>query len=140
MAVPPAPPLPGDALLEIFIHPASVPPNRVCDPTNKFSDGRRLEALGKSLVELAYRDVMQTKWPRSSATEISALVNSTISGFMERAVHAYQWKNAVRGRPPSLDAESREEAGRIFCTYAGAVHVEYGYERLRGWIDALTTI
>ncbi|KAI9060807.1 hypothetical protein FKP32DRAFT_1605297 [Trametes sanguinea] len=152
MAVPPAPELPGDALLEIFIHPASLPPNRPLDPGSKFSDGIRLKTLGKPMVECAYHDVMQAQWPRSTPAELTGLVNSTIGGFMQKAVHAYRWMDAVRGRPSNIDPESREilapigltryhqEAERIFYTYAGAVHVEYGYGRLRAWIASLIHI
>ena len=63
MVIPIAPALPGDALLEIFVHPASIPASRQVDPANKFSDSRRLAVLGQQMTELAYMDVMNEKWP-----------------------------------------------------------------------------
>ncbi|KAH9847753.1 hypothetical protein C2E23DRAFT_863124 [Lenzites betulinus] len=138
MLIPPAPEIPSDAYLEVFVHPSGVP---YVDPTSRFSNvNRRLEELGRKMVDLAYMDVMFTQWPRSLANELSTLVTVTENGFMERAVTTYQWKSLIRGAPPGIDKESTEESIRIFRTYAGAVHVAHGYDVLRDWIKALATI
>ncbi|KAI0631395.1 hypothetical protein C8Q77DRAFT_1126546 [Trametes polyzona] len=140
--VPRAPELPGEAFLEIFIHPdgplqsAGAP-----DPGNKFASGRHLEQLGKSMAEMAYMDVLFNDWPHADGGHLSALFQSTINSFMEKVVNAYRWKDRVRGCPPGLDIMSDpEESYRLFRTYAGAVHVEHGYDVLRAWIKALMAI
>ncbi|KAI0824391.1 hypothetical protein BC628DRAFT_1445775 [Trametes gibbosa] len=147
MHVPPAPQLPSEAHLEVFIHPDGPFHSPSVDPTNKFSNAdRRLEELGRKMVDLAYMDVMFTEWPRSIADELHPLVSVTSNGFMERAVATYGWKGQIRASPPNVDIQSPElminvqESIRIFRTYAGAVHIAHGYEVLRDWIRALTTI
>ncbi|KAI8977744.1 hypothetical protein BD414DRAFT_524369 [Trametes punicea] len=139
MAIPPAPQLPGEALLEIFVHPDSLPHNCGLDDGNQFSDGRRLEVLGERMAKAAYMDVMCTKWPNVNTTQLTTLVDSTISGFMVKVVNTYRWREAVHGCPPHL-VQGHEEAHRLFKTYAGAVHIQYGFQRLRDWIAALTEI
>ncbi|KAH9895653.1 hypothetical protein C8Q73DRAFT_445341 [Cubamyces lactineus] len=139
MAVPTAPALPGEALLEIFVHPASIPATQQIDPTNKFSDGKRLAVLGQSMVELAYMDVMHEKWPNVETVQLQTLVNSTINGFMEKSTNAYRWKERVCGWPRNVNIlHDHEEAYRLFRAYAGAVYVEYGYDVLKKWIKDLT--
>ncbi|KAJ8481814.1 hypothetical protein ONZ51_g5757 [Trametes cubensis] len=141
MPIPTAPALPGDALLEIFVHPASIPANQQTDPNNKFSDGRRLAFLGQKMTELAYMDAMSEKWPNVQAIQLQTLVNSTIHGFMEKCVNAYRWKERVRGFPQNVDIlHDHEEAYRLFRAYAGAVYVEHGYDILKSWIKDLTLL
>ncbi|KAI0367083.1 hypothetical protein BV20DRAFT_1001090 [Pilatotrama ljubarskyi] len=141
MVVPPAPQLPGEAALEIFVHPQASSAHHALDPDNKFSDGRRLEILGQKMTGLAYMDAMYRQWPNVGAAQLTILCNTTINGFMEKAVRAYRWKERVIGCPPHINLmKSNEEAHRLFRTYAGAVYVEHGYERLRDWVTALTSI
>ncbi|KAI9060806.1 hypothetical protein FKP32DRAFT_1632256 [Trametes sanguinea] len=138
--IPPAPELPGDARLEVFVHPAGLPPNRPLEEDNKFSDARRLEYLGMQMSELAYMDVLKSRWPQATAPQLTTLVRSRINGLMERTVDAYRWRDQVRGCPQSVDKNSPQEAHRLFRTYAGAVHVEYGYKVLRDWLAALDRV
>ncbi|KAI0354531.1 hypothetical protein OH77DRAFT_1426129 [Trametes cingulata] len=141
MVVPPAPELPGEAILEVFVHPEAPSAHRALDPSNKFSDARRLEMLGQTMTELAYMDAMHRLWPNVGAEQLTLLFNTTINGFMEKAVRTYRWKERVVGCPQHINLmESAEEAHRIFRTYAGAVHVQHGYEKLRDWVIALTSI
>ncbi|KAI0668156.1 hypothetical protein C8Q78DRAFT_1174447 [Trametes maxima] len=139
--IPPEPRLPGEALLEVFVYPGSLPPNRPLEPDNRFSDARRLEILGKSLVELVYMDIQRGRQPGANAQQLTVLVNSRIRGFMERTVAAYKWKDRVRGYPETFDRNSpQQESHRLFWTFAGAVHVAYSYEELKKWISALDVV
>lgn len=67
--VPPAPRLPGEAALEIFVYPGSMP-NRPLEETNKFSDSGRLEFLGHQMTSAAYTDVMAQRWPAASGEQL----------------------------------------------------------------------
>lgn len=69
--IPPAPTLPGEALIEIFVHPAALPPQRPLEEDNKFSDARRLEYLGGKMSELVYMDMMRARWPRATAPQLT---------------------------------------------------------------------
>ncbi|KAI9060805.1 hypothetical protein FKP32DRAFT_1595131 [Trametes sanguinea] len=136
--VPPAPALPGEALLEIFIYPdPAFAANRALDESNKFSDTARLEYLGRKATELVYMDLLRTRWPHSSAEQLQGMVDNGFNALLERAASAYQWSQRVHGYPVGFDRNSPQESRRLFCVYAGAVHVEYGYERLKGWVAEL---
>ncbi len=67
--VPPAPRLPGEAALEIFVYPGSLP-GRALEETNKFSDSGRLQYLGRMMSAAAYTDVMAQRWPAASAEQL----------------------------------------------------------------------
>ncbi|KAI0773079.1 hypothetical protein BD413DRAFT_711192 [Trametes elegans] len=143
MNIPPQiPELPVEAHLEIFLQWSGHSEN--LDPHNKFSNGRRLEVLGREMAEVAYLDIMNKRWPRVTAEQLIILINATLHGLMEKAVLAYDWKHRVRviGNPPReyLDLQSAQESHRLFRTYAGAVYVEHGYDILRDWISALTAL
>ncbi|KAI0631397.1 hypothetical protein C8Q77DRAFT_1126557 [Trametes polyzona] len=136
-SVPPAPALPGDARLEIFVYPFGISQNRPLEEGNRFSDCHRLQYLGRIMVSAAYHDAMAQRWPSASAEQLKGMVETTLDGFMETHAAAYRWSDMVLGYPAGFDQNSLEEARRLFCTYAGAVHVEHGYERLKEWIVAL---
>ncbi|KAI0643419.1 hypothetical protein C8Q79DRAFT_928560 [Trametes meyenii] len=143
--IPPEPRLPGEALLEVFVYPDSLPPNRPLEQDNKFSDARRLEILGKMMVELVYMDIQRGRQPMANAQQLTTLVNSRIRGFMERTVGAYRWKDRVRCArlsPYNKEAETKgmQESHRLFWTFSGAVHVEYGYDELKKWMSALDVV
>ncbi|EIW52552.1 uncharacterized protein TRAVEDRAFT_52995 [Trametes versicolor FP-101664 SS1] len=141
MAIPSAPELPGEAYLEVFIHPDGPYHVNTAEPASKFRNTRDLERLGRTMVEMAYMHIMYSRWPNVTGDQLNTLTNATINGVMERAVRAYRWKEQIRGCPPHIDLmQSSEEAYRIFRTYAGAVHVQHGYDELRNWIEALTAI
>ncbi|KAI0631396.1 hypothetical protein C8Q77DRAFT_1126555 [Trametes polyzona] len=138
--LPPAPPLPGEARLEVFVHPQALPPTRALEEDNKFSDAKRLEFLGTKMAEAAYADVLGARWPKATAQQLNTSVSSRIKGLMERTVDAYKWRDQVRGYPKQFDRSDPLEAHRLFRTYAGAVYVEYGYATLREWIVALDPV
>ena len=70
MNVPPQiPELPVEAHLEIFLHPSGL--SQTLDRNNKFSNGRRLEVLGRKMAEVAYLDVMHKRWPRVTAEQLT---------------------------------------------------------------------
>ncbi|KAJ2981268.1 hypothetical protein NUW54_g10895 [Trametes sanguinea] len=72
--VPPAPTLPGEAMLEIFIYPdPAFAANRPLNESNKFSDTARLEYLGRKATELAYMDLLRAGWPHSSAEQLQVI-------------------------------------------------------------------
>ncbi|KAI0367085.1 hypothetical protein BV20DRAFT_1055072 [Pilatotrama ljubarskyi] len=132
-----APQLPGEAMLEVFVYPD---PARPLDPSNKFSDARRLEFLGEKTAEMAYMDLLGARNRRLSAAELEGKVSDTFGGFAKRVAETYHWTNQVGGYPPNVDRQSVEEALRLFHTYAGAVIVEYGYPELRAWMAKLVAI
>ena len=68
--VPPAPILPGEARLEVFVHPDAWPEGRPLEENNKFSDTRRLEYLGNKMVETAYMDVLNARWPKATPQQL----------------------------------------------------------------------
>ncbi|KAI0367084.1 hypothetical protein BV20DRAFT_981535 [Pilatotrama ljubarskyi] len=138
--VPPAPQLPGEALLEIFVYPGSLPPNRELDPSNPFSDCQRLELLGRQMTEAAYMDAMWQRWPHATAQQLQEMVQNSLNNFMERTAAAYQWSHRVHGYPPNFNRESLEESHRLFRVYAGAVSVKYGYPVLRQWFAELLAV
>ncbi|KAH9847752.1 hypothetical protein C2E23DRAFT_889694 [Lenzites betulinus] len=137
---PPPPTIPGEARLEVFVHPQALPPNRTLEEDNKFSDADRMQYLGAKMAELAYTDVLRSRWPRATAQQLKVLVNSRMKGLMERTVDAYKWRDQVRGYPPHFDSNQPEEAYRLFRTYAGAVHIAHGYQTLQEWIAALDPV
>ncbi|KAI0354534.1 hypothetical protein OH77DRAFT_1426137 [Trametes cingulata] len=137
---PPAPALPGDAMLEVFVYPDATSPPRPLDPANKFSDARRLEFLGEQFARLGYMDVLGQRWRRASAGELKRKVDDTFAGFVKRVVDTYEWTSQVGLYPQHFDRDSVEEALRLFHTYAGAVYVEYGYPALRAWMAKLVGI
>ncbi|OJT09171.1 hypothetical protein TRAPUB_14381 [Trametes pubescens] len=71
MAVPPAPELPGEAYLEIFIHPDGPYQMASPDTANRFRDTRSLELLGRKMVDLAYMDIMHYKWPNVTGGQLT---------------------------------------------------------------------
>ncbi|KAI0354532.1 hypothetical protein OH77DRAFT_1426131 [Trametes cingulata] len=138
--IPPAPPLPGEAQLEIFVYPDVVPPTRPLEEDNKFSDARRLEVLGSEMSEVILLEVLAKRWPRATAQQLKTLVSSRMGGLMETTVNAYKWRDHVRGYPPNFDKNKPQEAYRLFRTFCGAVYVEHGYQGLRDWIAALAPV
>ncbi|KAI8977742.1 hypothetical protein BD414DRAFT_445737 [Trametes punicea] len=138
--VPPAPQLPGDALLEIFVYPNPILQDQAPDPHNKFSDCARLEYLGRQMTELAYMDAMAQRSPNATGEHLKAMIASRLDSFMARVAAAYQWHKQVRGYPHGFNTQKSDlqEAVRLFRIYAGAVHVEYGYEGLKRWIADLS--
>ncbi|KAI0324227.1 hypothetical protein GY45DRAFT_1439212 [Cubamyces sp. BRFM 1775] len=135
--VPPAPEIPGDAALEVFVYPT----DRELDPDNRFSDARRLEYLGLMMAKAAYMDNMHRTRPSSSGDYLQDMLGNSLDNFMERAATAYAWHKRVHGYPDGFDTKSPEESRRLFCTYAGAVSVQYGFEELQRWIkDVLAVI
>ncbi|KAH9895655.1 hypothetical protein C8Q73DRAFT_445332 [Cubamyces lactineus] len=134
--VPPAPVLPGDATLEVFVYPD----NREPDPENKFSDTRRLEYLGEMMANAVYIDVMRQRWVTASGEELKKFLEKKLDDLMEEAGTTYEWNKRVYGYPDDFDANSPEESRTLFCTYAGAVSVQYGFETLEKWIKDLLSV
>ncbi|KAI0643420.1 hypothetical protein C8Q79DRAFT_1002604 [Trametes meyenii] len=135
--VPAAPVLPGEALIEIFVYPPSLAPNRPLEEGNKFSDSNRLLFLGRQMAETIYIDVLCQKWDRASGQQLKEMVANSFSGFVERTAATYRWSRQVRGYPPNFNMGSLEEAHRLFFTYVGAAYIQHGYQVLRDWIAAL---
>ncbi|KAH9847751.1 hypothetical protein C2E23DRAFT_863122 [Lenzites betulinus] len=138
--VPPAPILPGDAILEIFVFPGDPPIARPLDESNRFSDSNRLEFLGRVFTSAAYTDVMSKRWASCTGHQLNEIVANALDGFMERNAAAYQWSQRVHGYPQGFDRRSLPEARRLFCVYAGAVFVEHGFIGLREWIARLVEV
>ncbi|KAI0824390.1 hypothetical protein BC628DRAFT_1379285 [Trametes gibbosa] len=136
----PAPRLPGDAALEIFVFPGNPTATRPLEESNKFSDSHRLEYLGRVFTTAAYTDVMFRQWPESTGEQLETIVANSLDRFMERHATAYQWGQRVHGYPPNFNRQSLAEACRLFCTYAGAVFVEHGFAELRTWIAHLVEV
>ncbi|KAI0656024.1 hypothetical protein C8Q70DRAFT_388161 [Cubamyces menziesii] len=136
--VPPAPVLSGDATLEVFVYPAA---DRTLEPENKFCDTRRLACLGQVMAEAAYMDIMRQRYPASSGKDLQQMVDNQLENIMERAGEIYEWHKKVLGCPNDVDAKSPEECRRLFCTYAGAVNVQFGFNKLESWMrDILSFI
>ncbi|KAL7278297.1 hypothetical protein ACG7TL_008273 [Trametes sanguinea] len=138
--VPAAPALPGEALLEIFVYPnPAFAATRGLEETNKFSDTHRLEFIGRKTTELAYMDLLLTRWPRSSGSQLQSMFNNGFNDLLERAARAYRWSQRVQGYPPNFDRDSPEASPGCFrhqC-FNRAVKVEHGYEALKRWMAEL---
>lgn len=129
MAIPSAPELPGEAYLEVFVHPDGPYQVNTAEPASKFRNTRDLERLGRKMVEMAYTHIMYSRWPNVTGDQLNVsaisrdsrrtrrcelkdtqtLTNATINGVMERAVRAYRWKEQIRGCPPHIDLMQSSE-------------------------------
>ncbi|KAH9847750.1 hypothetical protein C2E23DRAFT_741129 [Lenzites betulinus] len=118
MQVPPAPRLPAAAISSIFVYPDST---RQLDPSNIYSDARRLEFMGTTMAEMM-------------------MVQRDLRTLMERAVAAYRWAYQVDGPfPPNVNPHSATEAHRIFLTYVGALNATggEGHQLVKDWLTDL---
>ncbi|KAH9857962.1 hypothetical protein C2E23DRAFT_718683 [Lenzites betulinus] len=133
-AFPPAPPIDGEAMLEVFVHRSM---KFTGAPLNDsiYGDGQRLAALGSKVVEAAYTDVYFNRKPMLRAEELKVSSGQLQEDVMTW-VEAYKWRDKVRCTP-GTDLKSSEETRLLFDSYAGAVFAGAGYKAVRDWISAL---
>ncbi|KAI0830533.1 hypothetical protein BC628DRAFT_1312516 [Trametes gibbosa] len=134
-AFPPAPPIDGEAMLEIFVH-ASMKFTGAPLSDSIYGDGQRLVALGNKVGEAAYTDVYFNQRPMLKADELRQKVDKQMQEDVMTWVEAYKWRDKVR-HTPGIDLKSSKETRDLFDSYVGAVFVGAGYKTVRDWIAAL---
>ncbi|KAI0773077.1 hypothetical protein BD413DRAFT_611992 [Trametes elegans] len=125
-AFPPPPALSAQASQDVFTYPNELPadhPRRIAND--------RLVYLGRMQAEIVFTEIMLQQSPAIS----THLHSSMLARFMVSVARAYEWSRQVQGYPrQGFNWQSPQEAQRIFCAYAGAVHLEHQYGGLRQWM------
>ncbi|KAI0668155.1 hypothetical protein C8Q78DRAFT_993664 [Trametes maxima] len=127
VTVPPAPPLPEEALREVYAYPD---PARPPDEQNQYSDAGRLAIKGKAIAKMAFMDIMSVRVPARELTE--PWINEYLEDFANRTVISYRWLQRVQC-PQHVDRHSPAEIRRLFYTYVGAVGTAHPYTVVKQW-------
>ncbi|KAI0738246.1 hypothetical protein C8Q80DRAFT_1113913 [Daedaleopsis nitida] len=134
---PPAPHLDGDARLDVFAH------RSIAGPLHEpYGDGNRLAALGRAMLEAAYRDALIRARPDVRREAFKQYVDATYPNFIARWVERYQWRQMIYGVPAGVDLNDPLETAHIFEAYAGAVvaQANLGHVALFRWIADLVNV
>ncbi|EJF59502.1 hypothetical protein DICSQDRAFT_171904 [Dichomitus squalens LYAD-421 SS1] len=133
--LPPAPPIPGEAMLEIFVHRSLRNTGNALNPDSAYGNGERLVALGSKVLEAVYAHVLFRKKPPMSAAALS-IEQEKLPEHVARWVGEYQWMEKIR-HSQDVDLYTPEETRYIMDAYVGAVFVAGGYLTLYNWIESM---
>ena len=69
--LPPAPQIPGEAMLEIFVHRSMRNAGVALNPNSPYADGARLATIGSRTLEAAYAYILFRKKPMMTAMALN---------------------------------------------------------------------
>nr|VWP00389.1 Plp [Ganoderma boninense] len=133
--IPPQPQIPGEAMLEIFVHRSIRFPGAPLNTQSPYGDADRLAFIGSRALETAYAAVLFNQSPQLSAADFHTEL-AKLGEHVERWVAGYHWKDKVR-RAQDVNLDTVEESRNIMNAYVGAVFVARGFTTVSSWIVQL---
>ncbi|KAI0748781.1 hypothetical protein C8Q80DRAFT_1104148 [Daedaleopsis nitida] len=131
-----APPIDGDAMLEIFVHLSTrVRAGMPMNSDSLYNDGPRLAALGSKILEAAYMCILFHQRPMKKAAELEAAFNE-LPRWIDWWVDGYKWREKVRCAQ-DVNMRDPKETRHLMDAYVGAVFVGGGFKAVLRWIAAL---
>ncbi|KAI0676007.1 hypothetical protein C8Q78DRAFT_1074953 [Trametes maxima] len=131
----PLPNIPGEASLQVFIHPTGAVPDQG-DPT--YGTAEQLGMIGKSILMAVYIDALCDLHPPMPDVQMLRDVDEALENRVFEWAESYSLLTRMHGVP--LDRiDMIVENRRLFHAYVGAVFKSPygGYPAVRQWIGAL---
>ncbi|TFK77266.1 hypothetical protein BDN72DRAFT_830435 [Pluteus cervinus] len=132
---PTLPKIKSELILTVYTHKSL---RRASSPA-EYDDNERLAELGKQVLRVVVTNILFSVKPMLSEVAIRKRREELLCGAnFQSWVKAYGLQSKLRC-DPSLQGSMNtpEEAGTLFCAYAGGLYAESGMEPIQDWLTAL---